>query len=206
VQRGTSLASDLLASDLQGALSKPQRLGGIIASSDSSTAAKAVGLNSTAHVSAGLNNFPIWSARVCPACSKNQRLTSENQRPTRQDDRFSNRRVAQRGGALLVPEAVAPSGGSFLPVDSSCQRIRPLMIAAGLRSQATAVENAERCSSVSPDTVWPKARYGLWATRVMLLRGPAKGVPTGHQTDENRSYLWLESKEEYQNPESDRSL
>ncbi len=54
------------------------------------------------------------------------------------------------------------------------------MIAAGRRSQATAAENAERCSSVSPDTVWSQARYGPWATRDASSRvceGGSNGAP-----------------------------
>jgi hypothetical protein len=57
------------------------------------------------------------------------------------------------------------------------------MTAAGRRSWTTAAENAERSSSVSPDTVWSKTHYDC-STIVMLLRGFAKGVPTKHLTDE----------------------
>jgi hypothetical protein len=57
------------------------------------------------------------------------------------------------------------------------------MTAVGRRSWTIAVENVERCSSVSPDTVWSKTHYDC-STIVMLLRGFAKGVPTKHLTDE----------------------
>ncbi len=59
-----------------------------------------------AHVSAGLNN-PCCPVRPCSVCSKNQRLT-------RQDDWFSSQRVAQRGGVLLIAEAVVTSRRTFL--------------------------------------------------------------------------------------------